>query len=117
MYANLSCVVSPHSNPLVTLIIVNNCEVQRVLIDIGSAHDIMYYYCFESLGLDPTLLQRYDGPIYDFNNQLVPVEGMLTLNATFDSGQTYVTPLVHFLVVKIVSSFNIVMGWPTLIEI
>ncbi|GKV01291.1 hypothetical protein SLEP1_g13856 [Rubroshorea leprosula] len=81
-------VVTPHNDPLVTSVIINNCEVQRALIDIGSAPDIMYYHCFESLRLDPALLQKYDGPIYGFNNQPVPVEGVLRLNVGFGSGRT-----------------------------
>ncbi|GKV30769.1 hypothetical protein SLEP1_g39549 [Rubroshorea leprosula] len=92
-------------------------EGVHVLVDTGSAPDIMYYHCFESLGLDPTLLQRYDGPLYGFNNQLVPVEGILTMNVAFGSGRTYVAPSVRFLVVKMPSSFNVVIGRPTLTKI
>ncbi|GKV30032.1 hypothetical protein SLEP1_g38898 [Rubroshorea leprosula] len=113
----LEVVVTPHNDPLVTSITINNCEVQRVLVDTGSAPNIMYFHCFESLGLDPALLQRYDGPIYGFNNQPVPVEGVLTMNVAFGSGRSYVTPSVRFLVVKMASSFNIVIGRPTLTEI
>ncbi|GKV03855.1 hypothetical protein SLEP1_g16097 [Rubroshorea leprosula] len=85
-------VILPHNDPLVTYVMINNCEVQRVLVDTGSAPNIMYYHCFESLGLDPALLQRYDGLIYGFNKQLVQVEGILTLNIAFGSDRTYVTP-------------------------
>ncbi|GKU92770.1 hypothetical protein SLEP1_g6453 [Rubroshorea leprosula] len=109
-------VVMPHNDPLVTSVIVNNCKVQRILVDIGSALDIMYYHCFKSLGLYPVLLQKYDGSIYGFNNQPVPVEGVLKLNVAFDSGRTYVAPSVWFLVVKMASSFNIIIRRPTLIE-
>ncbi|GKV34019.1 hypothetical protein SLEP1_g42446 [Rubroshorea leprosula] len=115
--ADLDTVVTPHNDQLVTSVMINNCEVQRVLVDTGSAPDIMYFHCFESLGLDPALLQKYDGPIYGFNNQPVPVEGVLTLHVAFGSGRTYVTPSVRFLVVKMVSSFNIIIGRPTLTEI
>ncbi|GKV35987.1 hypothetical protein SLEP1_g44174 [Rubroshorea leprosula] len=115
--ADFDTVVIPHNDPLVTSVMINNCEVQRVLVDTGSAPDIMYFHCFESLGLDPTLLQRYDGPIYGFNNQPVPVEGVLTMNVAFGSGQSYVTPSVRFLVVKMTSSFNVVIGRPTLTKI
>ncbi|GKV11566.1 hypothetical protein SLEP1_g22814 [Rubroshorea leprosula] len=115
--ADLDTVVTPHNDPLVTIVMINNCEVQRVLVDTGSAPDIMYFHCFESLGLDPALLQKYDGPIYGFNNQPVPVEGVLTLHVAFGSGRTYVSPSVRFLIVKMASSFNIVIGRPTLIEI
>ncbi|GKU89479.1 hypothetical protein SLEP1_g3611 [Rubroshorea leprosula] len=114
---DLDTVVTPHNDPLVTSVMINNCEVQRVLVDIGSAPDIMYFHCFKSLGLDPVLLQKYDGLIYGFNNQPVPVEGVLTLHVAFGSGRTYVTPSVQFLVVKMASSFNIVIVRPTLTEI
>ncbi|GKV11297.1 hypothetical protein SLEP1_g22562 [Rubroshorea leprosula] len=83
--ADLNTVVTPHNDPLVTSVMINNCEVQRVLVDTGSALDIMYFHCFKSLGLDPALLQKYDGPIYGFNNQPVPVEGVLTLHVAFGS--------------------------------
>ncbi|GKV01720.1 hypothetical protein SLEP1_g14261 [Rubroshorea leprosula] len=110
-------VVTPHNDPLVTSVMINNCEVQRVLVDTGSAPDIMYFHCFESLGLDPALLQRYDGPIYGFNNQPILVEGVLTMNVAFGSGRNHVTLSVRFLVVKMASSFNVVIGRPTLTEI
>ncbi|GKV31653.1 hypothetical protein SLEP1_g40325 [Rubroshorea leprosula] len=116
-FADLETIVTPHNDPLVTSVTINNCEVQRVLVDTGSAPDIMYFHCFESLGLDPALLQRYNGPIYGFNNQPVPVEGVLTMNVAFESGQSYVTPSVRFLVIKMASSFNAVIGRPTLTEI
>ncbi|GKV36263.1 hypothetical protein SLEP1_g44412 [Rubroshorea leprosula] len=66
-------VVIPHNDPLVTSVMINNCQVQRVLVDTGSAPDII--------------------------------------------GRTYVTPSVRFLVVKMPSSFNVVIGRPTLTKI
>ncbi|GKV15530.1 hypothetical protein SLEP1_g26315 [Rubroshorea leprosula] len=42
--ADLDTVVTPHNDPLVTSVIINNCEVQRVLVDTGSAPDIMSSY-------------------------------------------------------------------------
>ncbi|GKV11062.1 hypothetical protein SLEP1_g22348 [Rubroshorea leprosula] len=50
-------------------------------------------------------------------NRQVPVEGVLTMNVAFGSGRSYVTPSVRFLVVKMASSFNVVIGRPTLTEI
>ncbi|GKV43086.1 hypothetical protein SLEP1_g50424 [Rubroshorea leprosula] len=66
-------VIIPHNDPLVTSVMINNCQVQRVLVDTGSALDII--------------------------------------------GRTYVTPSIRFMVVKMPSSFNIVIGRLTLIEI
>ncbi|GKV46449.1 hypothetical protein SLEP1_g53433 [Rubroshorea leprosula] len=96
---------------------IQRVEQPRFVREQGSAPDIMYFHCFESIGLDPTLLQRYDGPIYGFNNQPVQVERVLTLHVAFGSGRTYVTPSVRFLVVKMPSSFNVVISRPTLTEI
>ncbi|GKU89682.1 hypothetical protein SLEP1_g3788 [Rubroshorea leprosula] len=83
---DLDGMVIPHNDPLVTSIIVNNYEVQHVLISIGSTPDIMYYHYFESLGFDPTLLQKHDGLIYGFNNQPIAVEAVHTLNVAVGSG-------------------------------
>ncbi|GKU89490.1 hypothetical protein SLEP1_g3623 [Rubroshorea leprosula] len=69
--ADFDTVVTPHNDPLVTSVMINNCEV----------------------------------------------EGVLTLQVAFGSGHTYVTPSVWFLVVKMASSFNVVIGRPTLTEI
>ncbi|GKV47753.1 hypothetical protein SLEP1_g54620 [Rubroshorea leprosula] len=88
--ADLETVVTPHNDPLVTSVTINNCEVQRVLVDTGSAPDII---------------------------SRVPVEGVLTMNVAFGSGRSYVTPSVRFLVVKMASFFNAVIGRPTLTEI
>ncbi|GKV46364.1 hypothetical protein SLEP1_g53349 [Rubroshorea leprosula] len=61
--------------------------------------------------------ERYDGPIYGFNNQPVQVEGVLTLNIAFGSDRTYVTLSIRFLIVKMTSFFNAVIGRPTLTKI
>ncbi|GKV02679.1 hypothetical protein SLEP1_g15077 [Rubroshorea leprosula] len=100
-------VATPHNDPLVTTAIINNCEIHRVLVDIGSALDIMYYHCFESLGLDPALLQKYDGPIYGFNNQPVPVEGVLKINMAFVGRPTLIE------IRAIVSQAHLCMKFPT----
>ncbi|GKV13670.1 hypothetical protein SLEP1_g24656 [Rubroshorea leprosula] len=47
----------------------------------------------------------------------IPVERVIRLNVAFGSGWAYVSPSVRFLVVKMASSFNIVIERPTLIEI
>ncbi|GKU94475.1 hypothetical protein SLEP1_g7971 [Rubroshorea leprosula] len=41
---------------------------------------------------------KVEEPIYGFNNQPVPVEGVLRLNVAFGSGRMYVTPSVRFLI-------------------
>ncbi|GKV33929.1 hypothetical protein SLEP1_g42365 [Rubroshorea leprosula] len=58
-----------------------------------SGHNVLSL--FREPRSDPALLQKYDGPIYGFNNQPVPVEGVLTLKVAFGSGRTYVTPSSH----------------------
>ncbi|GKV19743.1 hypothetical protein SLEP1_g29967 [Rubroshorea leprosula] len=76
----------PPLPPPVRIIHMITRGLEHVLVDTGNGPDIMYYHYFESLGLDLTLLQKYDGPIYGFNNQPVQVEEVFTLNVTFRNG-------------------------------
>ncbi|GKV11390.1 hypothetical protein SLEP1_g22653 [Rubroshorea leprosula] len=39
-FVDFDTVVTPHNDPLVTSVMINNCEVQRVLVDTGSAPDV-----------------------------------------------------------------------------
>ncbi|GKV24937.1 hypothetical protein SLEP1_g34474 [Rubroshorea leprosula] len=68
-------VMMPHADPFVATIHIGNHNVNKVFIDTGSSPDILYWSCFQKMQLNPSSLQKYEGPIYGFNNQPVPVEG------------------------------------------
>ncbi|GKV22541.1 hypothetical protein SLEP1_g32403 [Rubroshorea leprosula] len=85
-------VMMPHSDPFVAMVHIGNHNVNKVFIDTGSSLDILYWSCFQKMQLNPSLLQKHEGPIY----------GMAS---------------VTFLVVKMESAFNAILGRATLREL
>ncbi|GKV46505.1 hypothetical protein SLEP1_g53487 [Rubroshorea leprosula] len=71
-------------------------------------------YAFQKMQLNPSALQKYKGPIYKFNNQPVPVEGVITLPIYVGSEQRFRMASVSFLVIKMESAFNAILGRATL---
>ncbi|GKV08871.1 hypothetical protein SLEP1_g20442 [Rubroshorea leprosula] len=90
-------VVMPHADPFVATVHIGNHNVNKVFIDTGSSPDIMYWSCFQKMQLNPSSLQKYEGPIYGFDNQPVPVEGVITLPIYVGSEPRFRMASVSFL--------------------
>ncbi|GLU11115.1 hypothetical protein SLE2022_278820 [Rubroshorea leprosula] len=67
--------------------------------------------------LNPSSLRKYEGPIYEFNNQPVSVEGVITLAIYVGVAPRFRMALVDFLMVKMESAFNAIIGKATLYEL
>ncbi|GKV30878.1 hypothetical protein SLEP1_g39649 [Rubroshorea leprosula] len=72
-------IMMPHVDPFVATVHIGNHNVNKVFINTGSSPDILYWSCFQKMKLNPSSLQKYERPIYGFDNQPVPVEGVITL--------------------------------------
>ncbi|GLT84991.1 hypothetical protein SLE2022_031940 [Rubroshorea leprosula] len=107
----------PHADPFVATVHIGNHNVNKVFIDIGSSPDIIYWSCFQKMQLNPSSLQKYEGPIYGFDNQPVPVEGVITLPIYVGLEPRFRMASVNFLVVKMESAFNTILGRATLCEL
>ncbi|GKV16374.1 hypothetical protein SLEP1_g27025 [Rubroshorea leprosula] len=110
-------VVMPHADPFVATVHIGNYNVNKVFIDTGSSPDILYWSCFQKMQLNPSSLQKYEGPIYGFDNQPVPVEGVITLPIYVGLEPRFRMASVSFLVVKMESAFNAILGRATLCEL
>ncbi|GKU89656.1 hypothetical protein SLEP1_g3769 [Rubroshorea leprosula] len=110
-------VMMPHADPFMATVHIGNHNVNKVFIDIGSSPDILYWSCFQKMQLNPSLLQKYEGPIYGFDNQPVPVEGVITIPIYVGSKPCFRMASVSFLVVKMESAFNAILGRATLCEL
>ncbi|GKV05103.1 hypothetical protein SLEP1_g17147 [Rubroshorea leprosula] len=110
-------IMMPHADPFVATVHIGNHNVNKVFIDIGSSPDILYWGCFQKMQLNPSSLQKHEGPIYGFDNQPVPVEGVITLPIYVGSEQRFRMASVTFLVVKMESAFNAILGRATLCEL
>ncbi|GLT31014.1 hypothetical protein SLA2020_057820 [Shorea laevis] len=107
----------PHADPFVATVHIGNHNINKVFIDTGSSPDILYWSCFQKMQLNPSSLQKYEGPIYGFDNQLVPVEGIITLPIYVGSEPRFRMASVSFLVVKMESAYNAILGRATLCEL
>ncbi|GKV01868.1 hypothetical protein SLEP1_g14382 [Rubroshorea leprosula] len=110
-------VMMPHADPFVATVHISNHNVNKVFVDTGSSPDILYWSCFQKMQLNPNSLQKHEGPIYGFDNQLVPVEGIITLPIYVGSEPQFRMASVTFLVVKMESAFNAILGRATLCEL
>jgi len=64
--------VVPHDDDsMVVTLQIFNWDVKKVLIDLGSSADILYYDAFEKIGLDPEQLQPFKGTLAGFTARAV----------------------------------------------
>ncbi|XP_028061890.1 uncharacterized protein LOC114265317 [Camellia sinensis] len=99
----------PHIDALiVTVRIEKRFDARRVLVDQGSAIDILYYDLFRKLSLSEQHLTSAAAPLVGFNSQpewplsrivLPVVAGTKTLQ-------------IEFLVINTPSPYNAILGWP-----
>ncbi|GKV36705.1 hypothetical protein SLEP1_g44805 [Rubroshorea leprosula] len=110
-------IMMPHADPFVATVHIGNHNVNKVFIDTGSSPDILYWSCFQKMQLNPSSLQKHKGPIYGFDNQPVPVEGVITLPRYVGLEPRFRMASITFLVIKMESSFNAILGRATLCEL
>ena len=69
----------PHDNALLITLRIEGYDVKRVMVDGGSAAEIMYPDLFKGLKLKPEDLLPYNSPLMSFDGKLVTPKGMIRL--------------------------------------
>ena len=100
----------PHNDPLVIML----TNTKRILMDNGSSADIIYLPAFQQLKLDPKRLRLFNSPLVSFTGDRVYPKGIVTLTVTVGTYPTQLTRQLDFLVVDCPSSYNVIIGRPTL---
>ena len=85
-------------------------DVKRVMIDQGSAAEIMYPDLFKGLGLKPEDLSVYSSPLVSFEGKMVVPRGQIRLPV--QTGLDVIE--VDFIVVNALSPYTAIMGRPWL---
>ena len=104
----------PHNDPLVIMLNIEGFNTKRILVDNGSSADIIYLLAFQQLRLDPKRLRPFDSPLVSFSRDRVYLKGIVTLTVTTGSYLVQLTRQVDFLVVDCPTSYNVIIGRPTL---
>ena len=89
-------------------------NTRRVLVDNGSSIDIIYLFAFQQLKVDLKRLHPFESPLVSFSGDKVYPKGIVTLTVTAGSYPLHVTNRHNFLVVDLSSSYNVIIGRPTL---
>ena len=95
-----------HDNALLITLRIGGYDVKRVMVDGGSAAEIMYPDLYKGLKLKPKDLLPYDSPLMSFDGKLVIPKGMISL--PIQTGPEIVE--VNFIVVNIYSPYTTIVG-------
>ena len=100
--------IQPHDDALVVILRIGGYDVKRVMIDQGSAAEIIYPDLYKGLGLKPENLTIYSSPLVSFKGKKVVLKGQIRLPVQV--GTEVVE--VDFIVVDAFSPYTVIMGRP-----
>jgi len=101
-------------DPMVITVELENYAVKKVLIDQGSSVDILYWATYQKLQLPTTAIVPYDEPIYGFSGEKLSTRGYIDLHTIFHDGAQTKTIPIRFLIVNAPTSYNVLLGRPSL---
>jgi len=101
-------------DPMVITVEIENYAVKKVLVDQGSSVDILYWATYQKLQLPDTAMVPYDEPIYGFSGEQISTQGCIDLHTVFREGTQTKTIPIRFLIVDAPTSYNILLGRPSL---
>ncbi|KAK3019643.1 hypothetical protein RJ639_005005 [Escallonia herrerae] len=105
---------TPHDDPLVIIVRAGNFDVKRVLIDNGSSVEILFFDAFKKMNIPTDRLRKMDTPLYGFSNHPVAAEGIIALPVAIDTPPAQANFILDFVVVKVPSAYNAILGRPAL---
>ena len=85
-----------------------------MLVDNGSSADIMYMMTYQQLQLDPKWLRPFKSLLVSFSGDRIYPKGIISLLVMARTHPAQVTKQVDFLIVDCPSSYNVILGRPTL---
>jgi len=97
---------------MVITVEIENYVVKKVLDH--QQDDILYSATYQKLQLPDIAMIRYDEPIYGFSGQQVSTRGYIDLHTVFWDGTQTKTIPIRFLIVDAPTSYNILLGRPSL---
>ena len=104
----------PHDDAIVIILLIADYTTRRVLVDNGSSADILYYPAFQQMRLGRDQLRLVCSPLMGFGGMKVQPVGTVTLPMVVGSYLQQIAKEVNFLVVDCSSSYNAIIGRPTL---
>ena len=104
----------PYDDPLVIRAVVANKTIHRVLVDNGSSTDIIFASAFDKIGIGREKLEPVSTHLQGFSGEKVLPLGSIQLVLTLGDPPCQATTAVKFLIVDAPSSYNMLLGRPSL---
>ncbi|XP_027910365.1 uncharacterized protein LOC114169424 [Vigna unguiculata] len=111
---HLKGVVPHEDDPIVLSVIMMGRNVHRVLVDQGSSADVMFWNTYAGLQIPTDQLKPFDGVLVGFSGDQVEVKGYVDLRTTFRDKEDAKTIFIRYIVVNAPSSYNLLLGRPSL---
>ncbi|KAL0456491.1 UNVERIFIED_CONTAM: hypothetical protein Slati_0988300 [Sesamum latifolium] len=105
---------SAHNDALVIIALLANYEVGRIFINSESSADILFGDAFDQMQLGDIPLEDVNTSLYGFAGEVVHPRGLISLPLTLGIGHTRKACVLKFLVVDVLSAYNVILGRPTL---
>ena len=102
--------IQPHDDALVITVRIGGYDVRKVMVDQGSAAEIMYPDLYNGLGLRAEDLTPYSSPLVSFEGKVIIPKGQIRLPVQTGS----VTVDVDFIVVDAFSPYTAIVARPWL---
>ena len=106
----------PHADALVVKVKIGTNNIHRVLVDNGSAANILTYDVYGKMGLLDKDLSPPVGHLYGFTGASVAVKGIIRLPVTLGNEPCFTTQVATFTVVDQPCAYNAILGRPILKE-
>ena len=102
--------IQPHDDALMIILRIGGYDVKRVMVDQGSAAEIMYPDLFKGLNLRAEDLTPYSSPLVSFEGKVIIPKGQIRLPV--QTGSEIVE--VNFIVVDAYSPYTAIVARPWL---
>ena len=100
--------IQPHDDALVITLRIGGYDVKRVMVDQGSAAEIMYPDLYKGLSLRAEDLTPYSSPLVSFEGKIIIPKGQIRLPVQTGSE----TVEVDFIVVDVYSPYTAIVAKP-----
>jgi len=99
---------------MVITVDIDKFAIAKVMVDQGSLVDILYWKTFKKMRISETEIQPYDEQIVGFLGERVDTKGYIDLFTTFGDDSLSKTINVWYLLVNANTSYNILLGRPSI---
>ena len=104
----------PHDDPLVIRVVVANKKLHRIIVDNGNSADIIFTSAFDKMGIGRERLEPVNANLRGFSGERVMPLGSIQLVLTLGDPPCQTTTTVRFRIVDAPSTYNILLGKPSL---